>query len=502
MISALGIDLGTTFCCVSYVDDDGVAQVIPNADEELTTPSVIWYSSEEIFVGKRAVDAKKNVPSSSIEYIKRSIGMNSGISYNIWGDNYSPEELSALLLYKLVRDANNWLQANKLSDQDIKNVVITVPANFNDNQRNATKLAGELAGLNVLNIINEPTAAAIAHGVSFSSGTNFLVFDLGGGTFDLTLMHVNNPESLDVIASDGHMQLGGKNWDENLCRFLEEELEFEHDIPKASLKTTDRLRLMDHAKRVKMELTEKEESPLSFTIGGKPIKMSITREMFERRSTQLMNMLDIPFQSIEKSIGENGHISTLQRVDKLVLVGGSSRMPMVQRMALEKFNSSKVMMGEFDFAIAKGAALSASKVFKVTDVTPKSLGVLVNENGKEKVHVMIEKDKKLPVTVEKEFIANPGAVISVRQGNIGKEGDDLAVSNFMKIGEFKLDVRERTNVHVAYSFNENGILTISYWGDGISRRDMKINSFALDMGDDNFQSSKIKLKKLIEALQF
>jgi len=503
MITALGIDLGTTFCCVSYVDDEGKAYVIPNADGEYTTPSVIWFNNEEIFVGKKAVEGKKITPSNSIEYIKRSIGSQPGPQYGIWGVDYSPEEISALLLYKLVRDANNWLQTHKLTDKDILNVVITVPANFNDNQRNATKLAGEIAGLNVLKIIHEPTAAAIAHGVSFNSGVSFLVFDLGGGTFDLTLMHVVNPEEHEVISSQGNMNLGGKNWDENLRDYLLEELESEFEISKSQLSNNDQLRLLDHARRVKIELTEKEESIVSQTIVGKQITIPISREVFENRSTRLMNMLDIPFQDLETAISENPIITSLDRIDKLIIVGGSSRMPMIQKMVMEKFDSSKVLMGEFDFAIAKGAALSASKIFKITDVTPKSLGVMVvDENGKNKVHVMIEKDKQLPITVEEKFTAKPGALISVRQGNIGKQGESLSIMNFMEIGEFRLDIKSITTITVAYTYDVNGILTISYWGDGIARKDVRLNSFNGDSKDELFLSKKGKLQNLIKALQF
>ncbi|GAB1444146.1 hypothetical protein MASR2M39_29920 [Ignavibacteriales bacterium] len=186
--------------------------MIPNLDGGLTTPSVIWYNQDEIYVGKKAVAQKTISGSNSIEFIKRGIGKGeSSNRYEIWGEEYTPEELSALLLYRLVKDANIWLKNQKLISADIQNVVITVPANFNDNQRNATKLAGSLAGLNVLSIINEPTAAAIAHGVAFTNNIKFLVFDLGGGTFDLTLMGVRDQNNLEVFASDGHMELGGKD---------------------------------------------------------------------------------------------------------------------------------------------------------------------------------------------------------------------------------------------------------------------------------------------------
>ncbi len=177
-------------------------------------------------------------------------------------------------------------------------------------------------------------------------------------------------------------------------------------------------------------------------------------------------------------------------------------MPMVQRRAIEIFGQDRVVSGEYDFAVAKGAALFASRLYRVTDVTPKSLGILVNENGQNKVHIMIEKDKRLPVTVEEVFLANPGAVISVRQGINGKRGEVLPSGKFMSIGDIDLGVKERTNVTVAYSFNENGILTISYRGENIGRKEIKINSFALDMGDDSFRLSNAKIQVLINALQF
>lgn len=499
MISALGIDLGTTFCCVSYVNNDGIAKVIPNSEGEMTTPSVIWHNNDEIFVGRRAVEKKELQRANAIDFVKRRIGEKySRVGRQIWGQEYYPEELSALILHKLVLDANNWLKENESVSDPISNVVITVPANFNDDQRNATKLAGELAGLNVISIINEPTAAAIAHGVGLD-GNHLLIFDLGGGTFDCTLMRVTDAGAMEVIVSEGSMKLGGKIWEEKLYEYFSRVLEEDHNI---KITGRDISRLRDKAVEVKHELTDQEKSQFSMRFDSRKIDFEITREMFENLATDPMRLIDPPLDRIREFLDTSEHGITFDRIDSVVLVGGGSRMPMVQRRAIEIFGQDRVVSGEYDFAVAKGAALFASRLYRVTDVTPKSLGILVNENGQNKVHIMIEKDKRLPVTVEEVFLANPGAVISVRQGINGKRGEVLPSGKFMSIGDIDLGVKERTNVTVAYSFNENGILTISYRGENIGRKEIKINSFALDMGDDSFRLSNAKIQVLINALQF
>ncbi|GAB1444147.1 hypothetical protein MASR2M39_29930 [Ignavibacteriales bacterium] len=259
---------------------------------------------------------------------------------------------------------------------------------------------------------------------------------------------------------------------------------------------------MDQVRAAKIELSNSESFIITSNIGSTSFKVELTREIFENRSMDLLNKIELPFQSIENNLIENGEINSLNLIDHIVLVGGSSRMPMIQNMVIEKYGGEKVKMGEFDFAIAKGAALSISQKYKFQDVTPKSLGVLINgENGKNLVHLMIEKDQKLPISIEKTFIANPGAAITVMQGNNGKEGEDYSDGQFMKIEKFNLDIKNKTEITVSYSFNANGIISIEYWGKMCQKTEWSLNSYNNDSNDSEFRLKKQKLQKLFDSLQ-
>lgn len=344
-----GIDLGTTYSCISYVDEHGRPSVIANSDGDLTTPSVVYFeSADNIVVGKIAKNANKVEPDRVAELVKRYMG-DETYDFRVDGKTYKPETISALILRRLVDDAAT------IVGEPITDVVITCPAYFGFAQREATKMAGEIAGLKVHNILSEPTAAAICYGYGAESsgkGEVVLVYDLGGGTFDVTMISVRE-EALEVVYTDGNHNLGGRNWDQELVDLMTEK--FLQLKPDADDPTDDPQALQElfiAAEDAKKALTNRERYPFHF----QRARIEITREEFERKTEALLNQtLDITRRVVNES-AKRGY----EQVDKILLVGGSSKMPMVAK-ALERNFGLETKMYDPDQAVAKGAACFGMK---------------------------------------------------------------------------------------------------------------------------------------------
>ena len=345
-----GIDLGTTYSCIARVDETGRAEVIKNLEGENTTPSVVAFEDNSVIVGRDAKEESSIKPETTVLLAKSYMGKKvSMLDYN--GEPKMPEEISSYILKKLVRDASEQLGV------EVKDVVITCPAYFGTAERTATKNAGKIAGLNVLEIISEPTAAAIYYGCTRKlEEKTILVYDLGGGTFDVTVMRIS-ANKIEVICSDGDHDLGGKNWDEILMVYLLNQFSQKVGYEVEPDEYLDQ-RLRDLAERLKKRLTSSTKASGILEGDGQQEKLSVTREEFDRMTSvylrETMNKVDAVLE-IAQSKG--------YQVDEVLLVGGSTRMPQIKETLEKKFGKEKIQFLEPDEAVAKGAAIHAVNVY-------------------------------------------------------------------------------------------------------------------------------------------
>lgn len=352
-----GIDLGTTYSCISYIDEYGKPVVLKNSDGDHTTPSVVMVESESnIIVGTEAKRSIEVEPDKTVHFIKRKMGKeNDTVTLN--GIEYHAPEISSMILKKIVSDANEELrQTGVLRDgEEIRDVVITCPAYFGMNERQATKTAGELAGLNVLNIINEPTAAAISYGVSGKDkNETVLVYDLGGGTFDITVMNIDG-NNISVVCTGGDDQLGGKDWDEALMDYVAERYEEENgeDLTEDPDAVAS---LYVDVETWKKALTAREKVTMSVNGPAGRFREELTREKYEEITQDLLNRTKNLLDDVLATAAKQGY--PISKIDKVLLVGGSSKMPQVTAMIEEDYHVTPVL-ADPDEAVAKGAAIYA-----------------------------------------------------------------------------------------------------------------------------------------------
>ena len=353
----LGIDLGTTYSCVAHLDEYGRPAVLPNADGQSTTPSVVYFeSSGSVVVGEAAKNELSHEPDRVIDLIKRHMGED-GFSVELDGIDYTPQRVSAIILRKLVEDALEAL-GTETAGEPLANVVITVPAYFGAAERQATRDAGAMAGLEVVNIINEPTAAAIAYGAAQTGASkNVLVYDLGGGTFDVTVITVT-PDEVRVVATDGDHHLGGADWDDKLVDLLAERFAAEHPDkgdPRTDEEAAGDLAVL--AERTKKDLSKKEVYRTGVTAHGERASIEITRSDFEDRSKDLVERTLLFTEGILAKAREKG----VGTYDAVLLVGGMSRSPAIARELAARFPQlPEPKLSDPDQIVAKGAALFAA----------------------------------------------------------------------------------------------------------------------------------------------
>jgi len=408
----LGIDLGTTYSAVAYVDEFGKARIVPNGQNERVTPSVVFFEEEgSVLVGQNAKDETELSPENVVSFVKREMGKNKEevraeendgipIPYTYYGNTYSPEAISAFVLKQLKSDAENYLHIN-----EIHRAIITVPAYFNDFERKATIRAGEMAGLDVLQVINEPTAAAISYGINRDENSRTLVFDLGGGTFDVTIIEVVNGE-INVLASDGDHRLGGKDWDDRIISYLASEfIGMYGEDPREEIESLAELRMK--SERIKNQLSEKTESRLVIRNSGHTHKTTLTRETFEHISEDLLSRIDGMCQSVlaQKDLEWSD-------ISEIVLAGGATRMPMVKEL-LEKISGKAISASLVnpDECVAMGAALHGTfldqkkqglrnpafdKIRPINDAASHSLGFVTLKEGRLHNSMMIQKNTLIP----------------------------------------------------------------------------------------------------------
>jgi len=346
-----GIDLGTTYSCIARVDDTARAEVIKNNDGDNITPSVVAFEGDNVIVGADAKAEAVLNPETTVMLVKTLMGKTDfAINYN--GEDKTPEEISAFILRKLTQDASEQLGV------EVKDVVITCPAYFGTAERTATKNAGKIAGLNVLEIISEPTAAALYYGCAKEQDEKtILIYDLGGGTFDVTIMRIS-ADKIEVICSDGDHDLGGKNWDEILIGYLANQFveKIGYDIEFDEYAKQD-LRLK--AEKIKKQLTSRSQAGDMLEVMGNREKVTITRDEFDEITSTLLNeTLKKTKEAIEVAKNKGYDV-----IDEILLVGGSTRMPQVKKALAKNFSEIEIKILEPDEAVAKGAAIHAVNVY-------------------------------------------------------------------------------------------------------------------------------------------
>ena len=490
MGKVVGIDLGTTFSAIAHVNEHGQPEIIPNAETERITPSVILFEDALVTVGKIAKQNARAVPEQIVEFVKREMGKSKEEFFrNFDGKDYSAEELSALILTKLKQDAEAYL------GEEITDAVITVPAYFHDAEREATRNAGTIAGLNVLQVLNEPTAAALAYGIDrLGSNQNVFVFDLGGGTFDVTVMEVSE-SAIKMIATNGDHRLGGKDWDDQIIRYIAENFDLEHgENPLTDLHAYQDLQTI--AISAKESLSQRQKARIICGYNGKTTRVELTRETFEELTAELLEKC----RSLSEVVLAEAKM-TWDQIDTVLLVGGSTRMPMVQAMISEisgkPINPMEVNPDE---AVAIGAALQGTlrqiseesaadlpdavvdrflgadgtaKV-TVTDGATHNLGlVILNAQHEEVVHVMIPKMTTVPCEMADHFgtvnANQSSALIQVVQGlEQDQQETDGSMFEEHKLGECLLELPSGlprgARVDVTYKYNLDQTLEVTAQG--------------------------------------
>jgi molecular chaperone DnaK len=454
MAKILGIDLGTTNSCMAVMMG-GDPTIIPNAEGGRVTPSVVAFSkSGEILVGEVAKRQAITNAERTIRSIKRKMG--SDYKVKIDEKEYTPQQISAFILQKLKRDAEAYL------GEEVKQAVITVPAYFEDPQRQATKDAGRIAGLEVLRIINEPTAAALAYGLDKEHDQTILVFDLGGGTFDVSILEIGDGV-FEVKATSGNNHLGGDDWDQRIMDWLIEEFKKETGIDL----TKDKMalqRLKDAAEKAKIELSSMQETTISlpFIAGPQHLERTLTRSQFQRMTEDLLEKCKGPTLQALEDAGMSA-----KDVDHVILVGGATRMPAVQDLVRELIGKEPHKGVNPDEVVAVGAAIQAGvlagevKDILLLDVTPLSLGVETKGGIFTKI---IEKNTTIPVKKSMVFTTaedNQTQVeIHVLQGERELAAYNRSLGRFHLVG-IPPAPRGVPQIEVTFDIDANGILNVS-----------------------------------------
>lgn len=483
MSAPVGIDLGTTFSAIAYVNSMGKPEIIPNREGERITPSVIFFEDGKPVVGTYAKNASASDPENVVQFVKRQMGNPDFVFIDSTGQEYSPVDLSAVILIKLKRDAEAFL------GQEIIQAVISVPAYFDDVRRRCTKNAGEVAGLDVLRIVNEPTAAALAYGLErLDQSQTVLIYDLGGGTFDVTVMRIDAGR-INVIATDGDHALGGFDFDNRIM-----------DIFETTFKQQTGLSLYDD-RNLFQDLREKSEAAKKtlssrgkvtqfFTAGGKSCRIELTRPQLEQAISDFLGgtetLLDIVVNDAEVCWND---------IDKIVLVGGSTRLPAVHEMIARVSGKQPDVSIHPDECVAMGAAIEAEmlgmpkgaqrwKPLEHSDVIAHALGIVLTDRfGTEANQVMIAKNTTVPSHATDTFYTVFDSQTEVEI--VVLQGDDADPENCIRVGSVILPgIPPRPAgqpIEVTYEYDDNHLIHVT----------------AVDVGSEKSLKESLKLRGIM-----
>lgn len=473
----VGIDLGTTYSAIAYINDLGKPEILPSREGEQITPSVVLFQGDIPLVGSMAKRSAASSPDDCVQYVKRSMGDSSWKFDTSDGKTYTPESVSALIIKRMVEDAELILGEGEVTD-----AVITVPAYFNDAQRRATMDAGQMAGLNVRRVLNEPTAAALAYGVETESAGTFLVFDLGGGTFDVTVMRIDGGD-FTVVATDGDRNLGGFDWDNALMSLLNERFQAEGggDVFDSDTAVAD---LRDRAEIAKRSLSTVKKANVMVSLDGATKVIPVTREDFESVTSSLLSKT----RDLTESVMEDAGLRWSD-LNQILLVGGSTRMPMVGTMITEISGMTPAKGIQVDEVVALGAAIQGSLVanelsdrlpvpidggapvvrvgeapIRIKDVTSQGLGVITladQVTGRMENSIIIGRNTTIPVQQSGDY-----STVVDNQTELEVEvtqGDDVDPAFVTVVGSQTLRIPPYpagAPVRVIYSYDVDQIIHI------------------------------------------
>jgi molecular chaperone DnaK len=483
----IGIDLGTTFCAVAHIDPYGKPQIIPNGESERLTPSVILFDGSSVIVGSLAKNNAVAEAERIVDFVKREMGKpKEQFQREFNGKIYSAEELSALILRKLKSDAEKYLK------EPVTDAVITVPAYFNDAERTATITAGQLAGLNVLQIINEPTAAAVAYGLDkLDEDQTVFVFDLGGGTFDVTIMRIQG-HGIQMLATNGDHRLGGKDWDDVIVNHVAEEFDRAHgENPLLDLQSYQDLQ--SRALAAKIQLSSRPRTAIVHSHNGKSVKVEMTRQEFEQKTRHLVEKC----KTICEMVLQEAQMEWSD-INKVLLVGGMTRMPMVREMVESLSPVPMVDDVNPDEAVAVGAAIQGilsllkeeettgektvsentrqqfssreGGLIQVTNITSHTLGVVLWDEAhlEEYVFPMIRKMTAIPAAARNSF----GTASANMQRAVVRivEGESTLPAECTPLGlcdvELPAFLPKGSPVELTYEYNANQVLEVAVNASG------------------------------------